>query len=196
MWGKKLISVQPFPERLIEVGIAAAGVVGSLILIAPNFGLKPKATPDGWRFPVKPTCLLLYYLTLVCGIGAVAFCARELMIPGTTHYLLWAGFAFGFLLVPVVLADWPEALILDRQGMLEAGCAATRIQWQELKHVREYRMRWDRGLVIHGADGKQLVVAKIAYDADAVLDCLLQWRPVPYYAAQDEVGTLSILSNR
>jgi hypothetical protein len=110
--------------------------------------------------------------------------------------LLWAGFAFGFLLVPVVLADWPEALILDPQGLIEAGCAASRIRWQELKHVREYRMRWDRGLVIHGADGKQLVVAAIAYDADAVLDCLLEWRPVPYYSLEDEMGTLSILSNR
>ena len=187
--------MQPFPERLIEIGVAAAGVIGLLILIAPNFGLKPKATADGWRFPVKPTCLLLYYLTLACGIGAVAFCAHELMILGTSHYLLWAGFAFGFLLVPVVLADWPEALILDRQGLLEAGCAASRIQWQELKHVREYRMRWDRGVVIQGMDGKQLVVAAIAYDADAVLDCLLAWRPVPYYSAQDEMGALSILSN-
>jgi hypothetical protein len=188
--------MQPFPERLIEAGIAAAGVVGSLILIAPNFGLKPKATADGWRFPVKPTCLLLYYLTLTLGICAVAFCGHQLLTIGTGRSLLWAGFAFGFLLVPVVLADWPEALILDRQGLLEAGSAASRIQWQELRHVREYRMRWDRGVVIHGADGKQLVVAAIAYDADAVLDCLLEWRPVPYYSLQDEMGTLSILSNR
>ncbi len=188
--------MQPFPLRLIEIGMAVAVAIGLLILIAPNFGLKPKATADGWRFPVKPTCLLLYYLTLLCGIGAVAFCAHELLSIGTANYLLWAGFAFGFLLVPVVLADWPEALILDRQGLLEAGCAASRIHWQELKHVREYRMRWDRGVVIHGTDGKELVVAAIAYDADAVLNCLLQWRPVPYYSVQDEIGTLSILSNR
>lgn len=188
--------MQPFPERLIEIGVAMAGVIGLLILIAPNFGLKPKATADGWRFPVKPTCLLLYYLTLITGISAVAFCADKLLQTGTANCLLWAGFAFGFLLVPVVLADWPEPLILDRQGLLESGCATSRILWQELKLVREYRMRLDRGLIIQGADGKQLVVAAIAYDADAVRDCLLEWRPVPYYSLQDKLGTLSILSNR
>jgi hypothetical protein len=47
---------------MIEAGIVIAAVIGLLILIAPNIGLKPKATVDGWRFPVKPTCLLLYYL--------------------------------------------------------------------------------------------------------------------------------------
>jgi hypothetical protein len=109
---------------------------------------------------------------------------------------LWAGFACGFCIVPVVLADWPEPLILDRHGLLEAGRSASRIQWQDLRLVREYRMRWDRGLVIHGGDGKQLVVAAIAYDTNAVRDCLLQWCPVPYRSAQDEIGTLSILSNR
>jgi hypothetical protein len=188
--------MQPLPPRLIEVGVAAAGAVGVLILIAPNFGLKPKATADGWHFPVKPTCHLLYYLTLICGITAVAFCAYRLLAFGTSNFLLWGGFAFGFLLVPVVLADWPEPLILDRQGLLEAGCAASRIRWQDLELVREYRMRWDRGLVIHGADGKQLVVAAIAYDAQAVLNCLMEWRPVPYHSVQDEIRTLSTLSHR
>jgi hypothetical protein len=28
-----------------------------------------------------------------------------------------------------------------------------------------------------------------------VLDCLLQWRPVPYYALQDEMRPISILSD-
>ena len=56
--------MQPSPQRLFEVGFAIAGVVGVLILIAPNLGVKPKPTADGWRFPVKPTCLLLYYLAL------------------------------------------------------------------------------------------------------------------------------------
>jgi hypothetical protein len=188
--------MQPSPERLIEVGVAVAGIAGSLILVAPRFGLKPKPTADGWRFPVKPTCHLLYYLSLIGGIAAVAFCAHLLLTLGTANYLLWGGFAFGFFLVLVVLADWPEPLIVDRHGLFEAGHAAGRIRWQELRLVREYRMRWDRGLVIHGSDGKQLVVAAIAYDADAVRECLLHWRPVPYQSHQDEMGTLSILSNR
>jgi hypothetical protein len=40
------------------------------------------------------------------------------------------------------------------------------------------------------------VVADIAYDSEAVLDCLMQWRPVPYYSLQDEVAPLSILNDR
>jgi hypothetical protein len=47
--------------------------------------------------------------------------------------------------------------------------------------------------VIQGADGKELVVADIAYDSEAVLDCLMQWRPVPYYSLHDEVAPISIL---
>jgi hypothetical protein len=188
--------MQPSPERLIEAGVAVAAIASTLILVAPNFGRKPKATEDGWRIPVKPTCHLLYYLSLIIGIGAVAFCAHGLLAYGTANCLLWAGFAFGFLVVPVVLIDWPEPIILDRHGLLEGRCAATRIRWQELEHVREYRVRWDRGLVIHGSDGKQLVVASIAYDAAAVLRCLQQGRPVPYHPCKDEMGNLSILSNR
>ena len=56
--------MHPFPLRVIEAGVIVGAVIGLLILIAPNFGLKPKPTVDGWRFPVKPTCLLLYYLAL------------------------------------------------------------------------------------------------------------------------------------
>jgi hypothetical protein len=188
--------VQPFPERLIEIGMFIAGLVGLLILIAPNFGLKPKRTVDGWRFPVKPTCLLLYYLALGGGMGAVAFSAAQLLASGTSNWAAWVGFGFGFILVPLVLGDWPEPLILDGQGLLEGRCASSRIRWQELKHVRAYRIRCDRGVVIHGDGGKQLVVANIAYDSEAVLDCLMQWRPVPYYSLQDEMAPISIFSDR
>src|SRR5271154_521810 len=138
--------MQPFPEKLIEAGMILAGAVGLLILIAPNFGLKPKATVDGWQFPVKPTCLLLYYLALSAGIGAVGFGAAQLLANGAANWVAWIGFVFGFFLVPVVLADWPEPLILDREGLLEGGYAAGRIRWQELKHVRQYRLRCDRGV--------------------------------------------------
>jgi hypothetical protein len=184
-----------FPLRVIEVGMAVGAVIGLLTLIAPNFGLKPKATADGWRFPVKPTCLLLYYLALGFGMGAVGFSAAWMLTSGTTHWIAWVGFGFGFFLVPLVLADWPEPLILDGQGLLEGRCASSRIRWQELKHVRAYRIRCDRGVVIHGDGGKQLVVAHIAYDSKAVLDCLLQWRPVPYYSLQDEMAPLSIFTD-
>ena len=187
--------MQPFPERLIEIGMILAGVIGLLILIAPNFGLKPKQTVDGWRFPVKPTCLLLYYLTLAGGMAAVGFSAAQLLASGISNWVAWTGFGFGFFLVPLVLADWPEALILDGQGLLEGRCASSRICWQELLHVRAYRIRCDRGVVIQGAGGKELVVADIAYDSEAVLDCLLQWQPVPYYSLQDEMAPLSILSD-
>jgi hypothetical protein len=184
--------MQPFPEKLIEAGMILAGAVGLLILIAPNFGLKPKATVDGWQFPVKPTCLLLYYLALSAGIGAVGFGAAQLLANSAANWVAWIGFVFGFFLVPLVLVDWPEPLILDREGLLEGGYAAGRIRWQELKHVRQYRIRCDRGVVIHGADGKRLVVADIAYDSGAVLDCLLRWRTVPYYSLKDEMGSVSM----
>ena len=183
-----------FPLRVIEAGIIVGAVIGLLILIAPNFGLKPKATVDGWRFPVKPTCLLLYYLALVGGVGAVGLSAALMIGSGTTHWFAWLGFGFGFFLVPLVLADWPEPLILDGQGLLEGGCSSSRILWQELKHVRAYRIRCDRGVVIHGDGGKQLVVADIAYDSEAVLDCLMQWRQVPYYSLHDEMAPLSVFT--
>ena len=131
--------MQPFPQRLIEVGMIGmivAAVIGLLILIAPNFGLKPKQTVDGWRFPVKPTCLLLYYLALGGGIVAVGFSAAQLLASGTSNWVAWLGFGFGFFLVPVVLADWPEPLILDGQGLLGGRSASSRIHWQELLHVR------------------------------------------------------------
>jgi hypothetical protein len=188
--------VQPFPERLIEIGMFLAGLVGLLILIAPNFGLKPKRTVDGWRFPVKPTCLLLYYLALGAGVSAVAFSAAQLLASGTSNWAAWVGFGFGFILVPLVLGDWPEPLILDGQGLLEGRCASSRIRWQELKHVRAYRIRCDRGVVIHGDGGKQLVVANIAYDSKALLDCLMQWQPVPYYSVKDEMAPLSLFGDR
>ena len=185
--------MQPWPEKMIAIGMIVAGAIGLLVLIAPTFGVRPKPTADGWRFAVKPTCLLLYYLVLAGGISAVAFGAGQLLGSGTPSWIGWASFGIGFFLVPVVLADWPEPLILDRQGLLEGRCASSRIRWQELMHVREYRMRCDRGVVIQGADGKELVVADIAYDSEAVLDCLLQSRPVPYYSLQDEVAPISLL---
>ena len=188
--------MQPFPETLIEAGLVIGGAIGLLILIAPNFGLKPKATADGWRFPVKPTCQLLYSLALCGGIASVAFSASQLLAKGAANWLGWLGFAFGFLLVPLVLADWPEPLILDRQGLLEGGSASSRICWQELKHVRKYRIRCDRGLVIQGSTGKQLVVADIAYDSKALLDCLQQWQTVRCVGSKDESENLSIFSDR
>jgi hypothetical protein len=190
--------MQPSPERLIEVGMVVAGLVGVaglLILIAPNFGIKPKPTVDGWRFPVKPTCLLLYYLALLGGLGAVGLGWALLMWAGAANALGWTTFGLGFVLVPLVLADWPEALILDGQGLLEGRSPSSRISWQELKDVRAYRVRYDRGVIIHGAGGKRLVVADIAYDSEAVLDCLLQSRPVPYYSLQDEMGPQSLFSD-
>jgi hypothetical protein len=185
----------PFPEKTIEIGMLVAGAVGLLVLIAPTFGVKPKATADGWRFPVKPTCLLLYYLALAGGMACVAFGADRLLTVGSSNAIGWCCFGFGFLLVPVILLDWPEALILDRQGLHEGESLSARIGWQDLKHVREYRIRYDRGVVIHGSGDKQLVIADIAYDSEAVLDCVLQWHPVPYYALKDELGPISILSD-
>jgi hypothetical protein len=187
--------VQLSPEHLVEAGTMLAGVVGVLILVAPNFGLKPTPTADGWKFPVKPTCLLLYLLALCVGVAAVGFGSSRLLANGTSDWTGWVCFAFGVFVVPLVLADWPEPLILDGEGLLERGYTAGRIRWQELVHVRQYRVRCDRGVVIHAADGKMLVVAEMAYDSEAVLDRLLQWRSVPYYSLKDGIGAVSILGD-
>ena len=61
--------------------------------------------------------------------------------------------------------------------------------------IRKHGGVGDAGVVIHGDGGKQLVVAHIAYDSKAVLDCLLQWRPVPYYSQHDEMAPLSIFTD-
>jgi hypothetical protein len=190
-----VIPMRPFPEVLIEVGMVVAGSIGLLILIAPNFGMKPKQTASGWRFPVKPTCLLLYALALCCGIGAVAFSSSQLLARGSSCWQGWIGFAFGFLVVPLVLADWPEPLILDAEGVAESGSASSQILWQELEHIRAYRIRCDRGIVLQGYDGRQLVVADVAYDTDALLNRLLQFHAVPFYAQRDEADAVSILSD-
>jgi hypothetical protein len=40
-----------------------------------------------------------------------------------------------------------------------------------------------------------LVVADIAYDSEAVLDCLLRWQSVPYYSLKDEMTPISLFSD-
>jgi hypothetical protein len=170
--------MQSFPETTIEIGLAVAAAIGVLVLIAPNLGVKPKQLGDGWRFPVKPTCLLLYSLALAAGFAAVGVSAFLLVTYGIAIWSAWVVFAFGFFLVPFVLADWPEPLIVDRQGLLEGHSASRRIRWQELTKVRKYRLHCDRGVVIEGTGGKELFIPNIAYDSKAVLDCLLQWHPV------------------
>jgi hypothetical protein len=188
--------MQPFPERLVEIALALVGMVGILVLIAPNFGQKPKQLVDGWRFPVKPTCLLLYYLALCLGIGAVAVSAFLLLSFGTAACFAWLVFAFGFAVVPFVLADWPEPLILDGQGLLEGSSASRRIRWRELTRVELYSTHCDSGIVIEGAGGKKLFIPDIAYDSRAVLERLSQWQPMPCASQQDETLPLSILSHR
>jgi hypothetical protein len=168
--------MQPSPERLIEIALPLAGLVGVVVRIAPNFGMKPKQLVDGWRFPVKPTCLLLYFLALGFGMSAVAASAVVLLFYSVTLGFAWVVFAFGFALVPFVLADWPSPLILDGQGLLEGHRASQRIRWQELTTVRMSRVHGDRGVVIEGVGGKELFIPNIAYDCKAVLACLSQWQ--------------------
>jgi hypothetical protein len=188
--------MQVLPLRLIEIALAVAGTIGVLIVIAPNFGIKPKQLVDGWRFPVKPTCLLLYYLTLGIGVAAVGFASVVLLHYGVATWFAWIMFAFGFTLVPVVLADWPEPLILDGQGLLEGHRTSRRIRWRELTQVRPYRVNYDRGVVIEGSDGKELFIPNIAYDSKAVLECLKQWQPVAITAREDDQFPFSMVKHR
>jgi hypothetical protein len=177
----------------VEVGMVAAGALGLLILLAPGFGRKPKQTEDGWQFPVKFSCLLLYWLCFGTGVGAVAFAGSRLLALGAANRIGWASFAFGFTLVLFVLSEWPEPLIFDREGLLERGSPSSRIRWQELSHVREYQIRHDRGIVIHSLYGKQLVLAEMTYGASQILDVLLQQHPVPMHSLDDGPAPISIL---
>ena len=191
----RLVFMQP-SSHIIEVGMVASGALGLIVLLAPAFGgRKPKQTAEGWQFPVKPGCLLLYWLGFAGGLGAVAFGARQLFAAGLSHWGGWVSFAFGFALVLLVLADWPEPLIFDRDGLLERGSPQSRIRWEELRHVYEYHIRTDRFVVIHSIGGKRMVVAGMAYDSASIVDRLLERRPVPFDSL-DDLTPVSILSTQ
>jgi hypothetical protein len=176
--------MQPSSGNLIEIGMVVAGALGLIILLAPAFGRKPRQTADGWQFPVKVGCLLLYWLGFAGGLGVVAFGARQLF-ASVSSWGGWASFAFGSALVLLVLADWPAPLIFDRDGLLERGSPESRIRWEELRHVYEYHIRTDRFVVIHSIGGKRMVVAGTAYDSASVVEHLLEHCPVPFHSADD-----------
>lgn len=176
----------------IEIGMVASGAIGLFVLLAPALGRRPRQTAEGWQFPVKFSCLFLYWLGLASGLGAVIFSVRSLFSTGVSSWGGWVGFAFGFTLVLLVLADWPEPLIFDREGLLERGSPQSRIRWEELRHVYEYHIRSDRFVVIHSIGGKQMVVAGMVYDASNFLDHLLEQRSVPFHSV-DGFAPISIL---
>jgi hypothetical protein len=170
----------------IEIGMVAAGALGLLILLAPAFGQKPKRTAEGWLFPVKFTSLLLYWMGLAVGSGAVAYAGHVLLASAAANWGGWASFAFGFALVLLVLSRWPEPLVFDQIGLLKRGSPMSRIRWEELAYVRLYQIRNDRGIVIHSVYGKQLVVAETTYSPAHILDALMQLCPTPLDSFEDE----------
>ncbi len=178
----------------IEISMMASGALGLLVLLAPAFGRKPKQAEEVWQFPVKLSCLLVYWLGFAAGICAVAYAGRRLLASAGSNWSGWACFAFGFALVLLVLSNWPGPLILDREGLLKQGSPSSRIRWQELSYVRQYQVRNDRGVVIHGVYGQQLVVTDLAYDSAQVLDTLLELRPLPFHSLEDPSAPISILT--
>jgi hypothetical protein len=184
--------MHPSSATFIEIGMVVAGALGLIILVAPTFGLKPRQTAEGWQFPVKLSCLLAYCLGFAGGLGAVLFGARQLFASGISYWGGWVSFSFGFALVLLVLADWPEPLIFDQDGLLERGSPKSRIRWEDLRQVYEYRMRSDRFVVIHSIGGKRLVVAGMAYDSASIVDHLLEHCPVPFHSV-DDLTPISIL---
>jgi hypothetical protein len=179
--------------KLIEISMVAAGALGLLLLLAPGFGQKSKQTAEGWQFPVKWTCLLLYWLGFSAGIGSVVFAGHRLLLLGAANWVGWAGFAFGFALVLFVLSGWPEPLIFDQEGLLERGSPLSRIRWEDLSHIREYQVRYDRGVVIHSIYGKQLVLPDMTYGSEQILNSLLELHPIPFHSSEDESAPISIL---
>ena len=178
----------------IEISMMVSGALGLLVLLAPTFGRKPKQSEEVWQFPVKLSCLLAYWLGFAAGICSVAYAGSRLLAPGASHWGGWACFAFGFALVLLVLSNWPEPLIFDRDGVLERGSPSSRIRWEELSYIRQYQIRNDHGMVIHGVYGQQLVVTDLTYDSAQVLDTLLELRPLPFHSLEDPSAPISILT--
>jgi hypothetical protein len=176
----------------IEIGVSAVGLIGLLVLLAPALGRGPKRSEDGWLFPVKLTCLLARWIGLALGVGAVAYAGHTLLASTIANWGAWASFAFGFVLVPLVLSHWPEPVVFDRAGLWKRGNPMSRIRWEELAYVRQYDIRNDRGIVIHSVYGKQLVVDEISYGSAQLLDKLMELHPVPLHT-NGEDHVLSIL---
>ncbi len=174
--------------------MVASSALGLLVLPAPAFGRKPKQSEDVWQFPVKLSCLLMYWLGFAAGICAVAYAGRRLLVSAASNWGGWACFTFGFALVLLVLSNWPGALILDQEGLLKQGSPTSRIRWQELSYVRQYQIRNDRGVVIHSVYGQQLVVTDLTYDSAQVLHTLLELRPLPFHSLEDPAAPISILT--
>ena len=185
--------MQIFGAKAIEISMVAAGSLSLLLLLAPNFGQKPKKTAEGWQFPVKWTYLMLYCIGFSVGIGAVAFAGRRLLLMGAGNWVGWTSFAFGVALVLSVLSSWPESLIFDREGIVERRTPSSRIRWEDLSHVREYQIRHDRGVVIHSMYGKQLVLPEMAYGSEQILHSLLELHPIPVHSTEDELAPISVL---
>ena len=190
----KLLGMRVSGAEWIEISMMACGGLGLLVLLAPALGCKPKQTGDVWLFPVKLSCLLLYWIGFAAGICSVAYAGRRLLASAASNWGGWACFAFGFALVLLVLSNWPQPLIFDADGVLERGSPSSRIRWPELSYVRQYQIRNDHGVVIHSVYGQQLVVTDLTYNSEQVLDRLLQSHSLPFHSLEDPSAPISILT--
>ena len=178
--------MQPYGAAWIGIGMVASGSLGLLVLLAPALGGKPKQTGEGWLFPVKFTSLLASWAGFAIGLGAVAYGGYSLLASVNSNWGGWASFAFGFVLVLLVVSRWPAPLLFDQSGLLKRGSTDTRILWEHLAYVRQYQIRNDRGIVIHNVYGKQLVLAEMTYNSSQILDQLLELHPVPLHTLEEE----------
>ena len=178
----------------IEIGMIGSGALGLLIVLAPAFGRKPKQTEDGWQFPVKFTCLIMYQLGFAAGICSVAYAGHRLLTSAASNRGGWACFAFGFALVLLVLSNWPAPLIFDRDGVHQRGSSSSRMRWRDLSYIRQYQIRNDHGVVLHSVYGRQIVVADTTYNSAQVVDMLLERHPLPIQPLDDPYAPISILT--
>ena len=163
---------------MMEIGVIAATAFDRTVdSDRPQVWLEAE-TNSGWlAFPGKTNLSACFTISPCAALESAAVGFQRVSScspPAPANWVAW-------LSLRLSASSWfhwswptgPKPLILDRQGLLEGGCASSRILLAGTQVcAREYRIRCDRGVVIQGAGGKELVVADIAYDSEAVLDCL------------------------
>lgn len=163
------------------VALLSAGTA-ALILLMSCWDRWTRVLSNRRQFPVRFRRLFRQSVLAGAGVGFTAGAGRVLLDragTGGVSYLGWICFCSGFALAFSVLRRWPEPLVFDCEGVLRRGDESSRIRWENLSHVREYRLRAIRGIVIHDCLGKQLHVPAAEYECGKVVEAVLERRAIP-----------------
>lgn len=193
--------MQPSCVQWIEAGSTLLGALSPLSLVT---GVLPRSKQNArlGKISVRSGCLVRRWLALISGAGIVAFAGTHLLTSashpaaaqtGPGSQMFWLGFALGAALVLFILKRWPSALILDEEGVYKEGAPESRIDWQELSHLRRYKVWYSRGIVVHTIYGKQLALSGAVYPTSQAAALLLGIRQVPFHSSTNGLTPISIL---